>query len=128
MKTKFQEKKFKKGFLGPIGDDLPSLIPLVFALIMFFYAFTFAWNTFDKKNENFNDSKDILDLAYIMKGNSYIGISSGGIDKFAENCGKAKNGASRIKFFVGLVPLSSNPLAATGAEHFYRNDKTMLEL
>jgi hypothetical protein len=108
-------RALRKGFLGPIGDDLPSLIPLVFALIIFFYAFTFAWNAFDQKNRFFDDSREVLDLASIMKGNSYVS----GLDKFNENCAKAQSGVKRIKFAVGLVELSSNPLAgAPDAKHF----------
>ncbi|MDD5163662.1 MAG: hypothetical protein PHD95_05655 [Candidatus ainarchaeum sp.] len=114
-----------KGFLGPIGDDLPSLIPLVFALIIFFYSFTFAWNAFDQKNRFFDDSKDVLDLASIMRGNSYVA----GFDSFKESCANAQSGVKRIKFVVGLVELSSNPLAGASslagspAEHFNPDGK-----
>ena len=104
----------KRGFLGPIGDDLPSLIPLVFALIIFFYSFTFAWNIFNERSSSFNDNLAVLELASTMRGNSYLG----GTGAFQANCTKAKASIKRIKFSVGLVALSNNPLAETGSEHF----------
>lgn len=108
------DKNSSRGFLGPIGDDLPSLIPLVFALIMFFYAFTFAWNVFDSKNTAFNDNLAILELASVLRANSYVA----GHEQFLESCSKAQS-IKRIKFRAGLIGLSVNPLTpAPDAEHF----------
>ncbi|MAG22340.1 MAG: hypothetical protein CL943_03505 [Candidatus Diapherotrites archaeon] len=90
----------KKGFLGPIGDDLPSLIPLVFALTIFFYIFTFTWNTFDEKNRSFDNDISILRVSSILKGNSYIPNYS----TFVERCNEA-NSVKRISFKAGLLPL-----------------------
>jgi hypothetical protein len=89
-----------KGFLGPIGDDLPSLIPIVFALTMFFYVFTFAWNTFDEKNRAFDTEISILRLASVLKANSYIPNHA----VFAERCNTAKSQRG-IRFKAGLLPL-----------------------
>jgi hypothetical protein len=89
-----------KGFLGPIGDDLPSLIPLLFALMLFFYAFTSAWNNFDKRNEDFADDLAVLRVSNALRGNNYIA----GIEKFNENCETAK-GTQRMHFLAGLLPL-----------------------
>ena len=110
------KKKFCKGFLGPIGDDLPSLIPLVFALIVFFYSFTYAWNVFDQRTGIFNGSLAILELGSIMRGNSYIESH----EKFLDNCANA--GSIKTKFKAGLVSLSSNPLAEAGV-HFNSGGK-----
>jgi len=90
----------KKGFLGPIGDDLPSLIPLLFALMLFFYAFTSAWNNFDRRNDDFADDLAVLRVSNALRGNNYIA----GIEKFNENCETAK-GTQRMHFLAGLLPL-----------------------
>jgi len=97
-------KKMNRGFLGPIGDDLPSLIPLLFALMMFFYVFTFTWNVFDQKGAAFNDSLEALRVANTLKGNNYLR----GIGSFNERCTEAQS-IKRIKFMVGLLPLSTGP-------------------
>jgi hypothetical protein len=94
----------KSGFIGPIGDDLPSLIPLVFALMMFFYVFTFTWNAFDQKGRIFQDNIDALKVGDSLKGNNYLS----GFDSFNANCEEAQI-YKRIKFMAGLVPLSTGP-------------------
>jgi len=118
--------KKSKGFLGPIGDDLPSLIPLLFALVMFFYVFTFTWNVFDERGREFNDSIDALSVGNTMKGNNYIR----GFEGFEQNCNESKN-IKRIKFLAGLVPLSTGPgqsFSGIDIENmeslfFYQNDQ-----
>jgi hypothetical protein len=92
--------KSRKGFLGPIGDDLPSLIPLVFALTMFFYVFTVTWNVFDERNRDFDNDIAILRIASILKGNSYIPNH----ESFAERCEEAKS-IRKMNFKAGLLPL-----------------------
>ena len=94
----------KRGFLGPIGDDLPSLIPLLFALMMFFYVFTTSWNAFDQKNVLFNDSLTALRVGSVLKGNNYLR----GYGTFDERCLEAQ-GIRRIKFMAGLLPLGTGP-------------------
>jgi len=53
----------KKGFIGSIGDDLPSLIPLFFALMIFFVGLAFAFTTINTKNITINTYVDSLTIA-----------------------------------------------------------------
>ena len=71
-----------KGFLGPIGDDLPSLIPLIFALVIFFSTFTFAFSVFNEKNSDFQSDLDVLNIARVLKGTSLISS----IEDFDKSC------------------------------------------
>jgi len=88
-----------KGFLGPIGDDLPSLIPLVFSLVLFFTTFTFAFNSFESRNSYFDDSVNILTISSSLKQGSYILNHA----KFLESCKGLS--VSRVNFKVALVSL-----------------------
>ena len=76
MKTALGNKKKllpgQKGFLGPIGDDLPSLIPLLFSLVMFFSTFTYAFNSFELRNNAFSNDLSVLKISAIIKSNGYI--------------------------------------------------------
>ncbi|MCX6798772.1 MAG: hypothetical protein NTW59_01595 [Candidatus Diapherotrites archaeon] len=99
----------EKGFLGPIGDDLPSLIPLLFALVMFFYVFTFTWGVFDKRDASFDNAMDILRVSNSLKGNNYIT----GFVEFSGRCEEAKT-VPRIKFLGGLLPLSTGTIERFG--------------
>src|SRR3989344_5883926 len=61
-----------KGFIGPVGDDLPSLIPLLFGLVMFFSTFTIAFNAFDSRNAEFDNDIAVMRVSRILQSNSYI--------------------------------------------------------
>lgn len=91
--------KNQKGFLGPIGDDLPSLIPLVFALIIFFGAFGVAFSTFTQRGRDFDLQIEALRISNDLKGNSYFA----NYDQFKETCDSIN--AKGIKFRGGLVAL-----------------------
>ncbi|MBI4044394.1 MAG: hypothetical protein HY392_01675 [Candidatus Diapherotrites archaeon] len=71
-----------KGFLGPIGDDLPSLIPLLFALLIFFATFSFSYSTFSQKNTGFQRDLDVLNIARVLKGTNYVS----GYQAFLDSC------------------------------------------
>jgi hypothetical protein len=66
-------KRFsKRGFIGPIGDDLPSLIPIVTALLLFFTIFTLTLNTYNTKNMNITKQVEMTSVARELKGDSLI--------------------------------------------------------
>ncbi|MBS3057079.1 MAG: hypothetical protein J4415_00450 [Candidatus Diapherotrites archaeon] len=90
------EKKHK-GFLGPIGDDLPSLVPLIFALIIFFSTFTYAMNSMDSRNEDFDADLATLSISRIMRSNGYIT----GYEDFRRLCGNIN--VAGLNYEVALV-------------------------
>ena len=96
-------QKNMKGFLGPIGDDLPSLIPLLFALVLFFAAFTSAFNTFDKRNSEFQVTLGVMRVASILRSDSYIA----GHDEFVDLCSRVN--VSDVKYMAGLLELPLDP-------------------
>lgn len=61
-----------KGYLGPIGDDIPSLIPILVGLVTFFAAFTFTLNEYNARTASFNADRDTLVISNALKGDSYI--------------------------------------------------------
>lgn len=64
--------KSPKGFIGPIGDDLPSLIPLLFALIIFFSTFSYAISITTAKNAALDSDLALLKVARVLRSNGYI--------------------------------------------------------
>ncbi len=56
----------KKGFIGPLGDDLPSLIAIMLALTLFFSGLTFSMNVFDQKRERARLMKGALDISRVI--------------------------------------------------------------
>lgn len=61
-----------RGYLGPIGDDIPSLIPIIVGLITFFAAFTFTLNEYNQRSASFSADRDTLIIANSLKGDSYL--------------------------------------------------------
>jgi len=88
----------EKGFLGPIGDDLPSLIPLLFALVIFFSTFTFAFNVWSERNREFDWDVAVLGVSSTMKSDSYIS----GVEEWESLCEKVQS-TKGIKFYALLV-------------------------
>ncbi len=72
----------QKGFLGAIGDDLPSLIPLTFALLIFFTALGFTFNEFQAKQTGFDQQLIKLRIGSTLKGDSLLN----GVSAFEEAC------------------------------------------
>jgi len=99
----------QKGFLGPIGDDLPSLIPLLFALVIFFSVFTFTFNVFEKNSAAFEQNLEVLKLVRVLKSNGYISSTA----YFNQRCNEVN--APTIKFKAGITN------AATAPEDFKKN-------
>lgn len=91
----------RKGFLGPIGDDIPSLIPLLFGLIVFFATFSFALTTFTQKNMAFTADRESLEVANTLKSDSYLGSHK----EFLQLCNLVRS--KSIRFSAGLIPLGT---------------------
>ena len=92
----------KKGFIGPIGDDLPSLTPLIFGLIMFFSAFTTAFTSFDQRNTEFFDDIALMKISKVMQTNGYIYSH----DNFESLCSTI--GAVNINYVAAITPDAYN--------------------
>lgn len=88
-----------RGYIGPIGDDLPSLIPLVFALTIFFATFSSTINLFEKKNTVLDQDLDALKIARVMRGNGYYA----NIEQFNESCELVKT--QDVYFLAFITPL-----------------------
>lgn len=89
----------RKGFLGPIGDDLPSLIPLLFALLIFFSTFAFALNSFNQTNALISDKLESLRVARKLRVNGYIS----NYEQFQDLCDSITR--TSISFQAGLIDL-----------------------
>lgn len=91
-----------RGYIGPIGDDLPSLIPLIFALAVFFATFSNTLGTFEKKNALFDLDLEVFKIARVLRGNGYYT----GVEAFHDACKLVR--AKNVYFFAMIVPISEN--------------------
>jgi len=88
-----------KGYLGPIGDDLPSLIPLVFALVIFFSSFYSTVEAYNTKTVDFENDIAVVQVSASLRGTGYVSSLS----DFEKTC-NALNVRQPL-FSSGLIPL-----------------------
>lgn len=99
-----------KGYLGPIGDDIPSLIPILVGLVTFFAAFTFTLNEYNARTASFNADRDTLVIANALKGDSYIAT----FPEFDSACKGLR--VRGLNYAAGIVESSSWEAIADEAE------------
>lgn len=92
----------EKGYLGPIGDDLPSLIPLMFALIIFFSSFYMTVNVYNDRTIDFENDIAVVQISASLRGTGYVTS----VQDFTDSC-NALN--VRQPFFsAGLMDLDAD--------------------
>lgn len=101
MLNVFFKKSFsKKGFIGPIGDDLPSLIPIVVSLLLFFTIFSVTLNAYNSKNSEIAKQTLMISASREMKGDSII------LDytQFQDRCDRIKLRYYPYSFMIAVYP------------------------
>jgi len=60
----------RKAFIGPIGDDLPTLVIVLFALFMFFSGIVFAYGLVGEKREamELNEASLLIAKVFTSEG------------------------------------------------------------
>lgn len=110
MKFKKKIKNIsQKGFLGPIGDDLPSLIPIVVSLLLFFTIFSVTLNTYNSKNTLIRQQSSVINVAREMRGESLI-LNP---EQFQERCSDIQAKNYGYNFMIGVY--QSNDEGVTNA-------------
>ena len=65
-------QKHERGFIGPIGDDLPSLIMIVLALTLFFSGVVFCLNAYNQKIDNMHILTGAMDISRVLTRTSLV--------------------------------------------------------
>lgn len=52
-----------KAFIGPLGDDIPSIIAILLALSLFFAGVTYALNAFNEKSNSMSAMKASIEMS-----------------------------------------------------------------
>ena len=97
-------RKLQKGFIGPIGDDLPSLVPIVVALLLFFSIFALTLNSYNSKNAEIKKQIDMASVARELKGDSLILD----VESFTKKCNTLKLKKYPYNFMVALYSTTVN--------------------
>jgi len=92
----------QKGYMGPIGDDLPSLIPLMFALVIFFSSFYSTVNIYNDRTVDFENDIAVVQISASLRGTGFIAS----IHDFNSSC-NALN-VRQPYFSAGLMDLDKD--------------------
>ena len=95
-------KNNEKGFLGPIGDDLPSLIPLLFGLMIFFGTYSFALSEFTLENQEINNKLEVFQVSRVLRTDGLVDS----FEDFNRLCDSIP--LTSVKFKAGLINVSEN--------------------
>lgn len=57
----------KKGYIGAIGDDLPSLIPIFLGITIFFAVFLSTYNVYRNNTDLYSVKNDAINISGIIK-------------------------------------------------------------
>ena len=89
----------RRGFIGPIGDDIPSIFPIMAGIVLFIATLIYANSEFEAKTAAINLRKAGLDLSYIVIEKGYVNQNG-----FEETCNLLKPSATKnnVKFAVML--------------------------
>lgn len=121
MQIHFQQHKRtgcrlnQRGFVGPIGDDIPSLIPLTVALLVFFGAFGFAFNSFEEKKAEFDQRLLLLSIGKTLKGDNLLDS----YEKWKDACEGLE--VTRYKFKAVVFLVSTKPDASFYNYEFFHD-------
>ncbi len=87
-----------KGFIGAIGDDLPSLIPIFLGLIIFFSVFLNTYNVYKDNTDLYSLQQEGISISMILKSEPLIPD----YDEFERICSKINSTKRWTAFLVDL--------------------------
>ncbi len=104
-----------RGFLGPIGDDLPSIFPIVFGILIFMGTMMYAFNELSARDNYLEIRKATLSLSQVVMQRGYL--SDAGFTNACESEYKtlARRQSVRVLITVKKFCPTSPPIHGRGA-------------
>lgn len=109
-----------KGFIGPIGDDIPSIFPIIAGVMLFIATVFYANNEAAQRDSGLNLRKAALELSYVATEKGYVDASFAGLCESSLKPTAAKSGVYFAVMLndctkIGLVdPFSGQVICSSG--------------
>jgi len=90
----------RKAFVGPLGDDIPSIFPIIAGVLLFLSTVYYVSGLVDARSSYLETRKSALDLSYILTEKGFLKP-----DDFNALCGnrlKSMGSGLNIKFLAFL--------------------------
>ncbi|MEK6843541.1 MAG: hypothetical protein AABY04_03555 [Candidatus Micrarchaeota archaeon] len=102
-----------KGFIGPIGDDIPSIFPIVAGILIFLTSMLYVDSQFSERNAYLETRSATLQLSYVATDKGFMGDS-----KFLEKCTEMKLFASKKQLkFATILKKYCGPMVFSKSEN-----------
>ena len=112
--------KNKKGYIGGIGDDLPSLIPIFVGLTIFFAVFLNTYNVYRNNTDLYSLRNDAINISGIIKENPLISDQN----QFIKSCNRVK---TKYNWNAFVTPLDLNSQNYKGLTINDLNDENIMK-
>lgn len=111
----------KKGFIGAIGDDLPSLIPIFLGLVVFFAVFLGTFNDYNDKNKVYTLNQEAIEISMQLKSDPVI------VDyqHFKDKCEKINTTKNWNAFLIDL-PLDTEDYENISLQEIYNDYQSIV--
>ena len=114
----------KRGFVGPLGDDIPSIFPIVAGVVLFFGTIAFAGNLSAEKNAYLDIRKAAVSLSYIVTDKGFIDEAT-----FGDKCAALQKAADAdnvyvlltVKRYCGEIIFTDDPKSHLSPYYYEKN-------
>ena len=93
-------KKARKGVIGPLGDDIPSIFPIVFAILLFTGSILYANQMVAQKAKQNSIREGAMALSYLVTENGFISKDSFEKEKLCGDKLKPRGASLGVTFLI----------------------------
>lgn len=115
MNSVKRKKLCLRGFVGPLGDDIPSIFPIVAGVLLFVGTVAYAVDLVNQKNSYLEIRKAGLGLSYLVTEKGVVTQKS-----FSEKCPiiQRYGTANAVKFIVTIKRYCTKIILGTEASEY----------
>lgn len=116
-----------RGFVGPLGDDLPSIFPIITAVLLFVGTLAYANGLVAAKNRTLETRQSALGLSYIVTERGLIDNQSEFEKTTCEDHLKKYAVSNHIQFVITVKRYCLEPPGSHGIRFYYPKENPGLE-
>ncbi|MFH1056204.1 MAG: hypothetical protein V1717_00150 [Candidatus Micrarchaeota archaeon] len=89
-----------KGFIGPLGDDIPSIFPIVFAVLLFGGTVIYANQVISEKASALETREGAVSLSYLVTEKGFL--SDAELEKICTEKIEARAASLKVRYLITL--------------------------
>ncbi len=89
-----------KGYIGPLGDDIPSIFPIVFSILIFTGTIIYANQLISDKAKQLEIRDGLISLSYLVTEKGFIDNAT--LEKTCEGKVKPRAASLSVKYLITL--------------------------